>query len=134
MTPNPSDFLGLVVLGTSGDGIGQSMMASFRYRSRFRRLATRPVAWTTLTREHAALIENDPFIGRFADLVSGVAYIDGMKAIVMERLWSGFPDPPRYCLFVLAGEGVWAAADFDDWPPSWRLVGADGLEPPTLSV
>jgi hypothetical protein len=48
-----------------------------------------------------------------------MARLDGRQWIVRERDWSGWPDPPRYVLFVLEGETVWMARDFDRWPSLW---------------
>ena len=134
MTRPSSPFLGLTILRREDDGYGQSLLADLRSWDRYRTLRKGSIEWAKLLDRDAAAIEADPFIGRFADSVVGVATIDARSAIIMERMWSGWPDPPRYALFVIDAGAIWAAQDFDAWPSRWKLVGADGLEPPTLSV
>ncbi|ASY72583.1 hypothetical protein N181_22480 [Sinorhizobium fredii USDA 205] len=56
----------------------------------------------------------------FGDTTVAVAWLDGRRWIVKERFWFGWPDPPRYVLFVLESETVWMAKDFNRWPPQWR--------------
>jgi hypothetical protein len=49
------------------------------------------------------------------------AEADGETWIIMERLFSGFPDPPAYAVFFLSAEGrVIAATDMELLPGRWR--------------
>lgn len=112
-------LLGLPARKKRGDGFGQSLLADIRFARRFGRMKRQPVEWRAATAAEEDEILADPMLGRFADDVAALGEYEGMACVVLERLWHGWPDPPRYALFVVAEGAIWAAADFDDWPAAW---------------
>lgn len=111
---------GLPARKTRGDGFGQSLIADIRFARRFARMKRAAIAWREPTAGEEAEILADPMLGRFADDVTALGEYEGRACVVMERLWHGWPDPPRYVLFVVEDGKAWAAADFDTWPPAWN--------------
>ena len=103
------------------DGFGQSFFDDLRFRHHFRRACRRVVRWRVPTAGEVAAIEGHPILGRFGDHVLLVAEVDDERWIVRDRDWFGWPDPPEYVFFALAGDTIRAAADFDGWPPRWTL-------------
>jgi len=122
-------LLGLPARKKRGDGFGQSLLADLRYARRFRRMRRTAIAWREPTASEESEILADPLLGRFADDVFALGDHENRACLVMERLWHGWPDPPRYVLFVVDDGEVWAAADFDSWPRAWSEPGA---APPLL--
>ncbi|PAX08206.1 hypothetical protein CKY28_11590 [Sphingomonas lenta] len=110
--------------GVSSDGFGQSVTDDLRFLLRFRRCRRTPVAWRDPTPAEMDFWEAHPIVGRFADSTYAVAEVDGRRWVVRDRLWFGWPDPPEFAWFVLDGEAVWAAADFNDWPRAWKRPAA----------
>jgi hypothetical protein len=103
----------------TGDGFGQSHAQDLIYIARARRCRRQAVAWRAPTDEEAARWAAHPVVGRFGDGTVGVATVDGRNWVVRENDWWGWPDPDRYPFFVLDGDAVWAATDFNDWPRAW---------------
>jgi hypothetical protein len=102
------------------DGFGQSLAQDVRFFWRTRRLQRERIAWIAPDRQSERRLLDDAFLGRFADFVEGVAWHEGFACVVMERMWSGFPDPPAFAFFAMRDGEIVAAADFDDWPKVWR--------------
>ena len=121
--PEPSllvpRLLGLPARKKRGDGFGQSLLDDIRFARRFRRLRRTAIAWRVPEAAEEDLILGDPMLGRFAEDVAALGEHEGMACVVLERLWHGWPDPPRYALFAVTDGTVWAAADFDEWPAAW---------------
>ncbi|KQM86028.1 hypothetical protein ASE67_09150 [Sphingomonas sp. Leaf23] len=103
------------------DGFGQGMVDDLRFERHFRRARLRDVRWRVPTAVEVAAIEGHPILGRFGDHVLMVAEVDDERWIVRDRDWFGWPDPPEYAFFALAGDTIRAATDFDEWPPRWTL-------------
>lgn len=102
-----------------GVGIGQSMLDDIRWSSRCRAYRRRAIVWTAPTADEEAAIVADPLLGRFGDTTVGIATIDGVRCIVRDRDWFGWPDPPRFAFMAREGERIVAFADFHDWPSCW---------------
>jgi hypothetical protein len=103
----------------TSDGFGQSFADDLRYRRRFRDCRKRAVSWRTPAPEERARWDAHPIVGRFGDVTLAVADVDGRAWVVRENDWYGWPDPNRYPFFVLEGETIWAATDFNAWPAAW---------------
>ncbi|WAJ28279.1 hypothetical protein [Antarcticirhabdus aurantiaca] len=108
--------------------MGQSLCDDLRWARRFRQVRRLPVPWRSPTPQERRSICAHPTFGRFADDAVALADWGERRWIVMERTWSGWPDPPTYALFVLEGEAIWLARDFDGWPSAWREPWFDGAE------
>lgn len=103
------------------DGFGQTMIEDIRYYLRSRKCRQMQVRWRRPLPDEVATWHAHPLVNRFADDLLGLAEVDGRAWIVKDRMWSGWPDPPEYCFFVMDGDQVWAVADFDRWPNDWML-------------
>lgn len=103
------------------DGLGQSFADDIRFHLRFRSMVKQPIRWAMPTPEEEMLWECHPVVGRFGDFVIGVAAIDGAACVILERMWHGWPDPPRYCVFALRGDTIWMASDFQRLPAEWIM-------------
>ncbi|WP_288411358.1 hypothetical protein [uncultured Sphingomonas sp.] len=114
------------------DGFGQSLRDDLRFWHRFRRARSRAVAWCVPTDAERKAIEAHPILGRFGDDTIAVAEVDGERWTVRERVWHGWPDPPRYVFFATAGNTIRAAADFADWPPRWTRPDYSIVTPTTF--
>ncbi len=108
-----------------GDGLRASPWEELRWCPRFRRSRRTPIPWRKPTRDEESWASRHPDLGRFADSLFAVAAFAGRRWFVGERLWHGWPDMPRFVLFVLEDETVWAAWDFGRWPPAWPMPGTD---------
>ncbi|MBN8913793.1 MAG: hypothetical protein J0H65_17390 [Rhizobiales bacterium] len=107
------------------DGFGQSLLDDLRFLHRFRRCRTAPVAWRRPSRGEDAQYESHAVLGRFGDFTEAIATVDRRTWVVRERIFNGWPDPPRFAFFALEPDGaIWAAADFHQWPPGWSIDGA----------
>ena len=104
----------------SDDGFGQSVADDARFFLRFRAMKRRAISWRKPGEAEGAEIETHPVLGRFGDCTIAVADVDGLRCLVRERLWHGWPDPPEFVFFALATDGsIWSARDFDLWPRAW---------------
>ena len=102
------------------DGFGQSLIDDAKFVLRFRACRSRDVVWRTPTDSEQAHWAGHPIAGRFGDDTLAVCEIDGRSWVVRERLFHGWPDPPRFAFFALEDDGrVWCARDFTQWPPRW---------------
>lgn len=119
MSPILPRLLGLPARKKRGDGFGQSLLADIRFARRFARMKRAEIDWREPTAGEEDEILADPMLGRFADDVTALGEYEDRACVVLERLWHGWPDPPRYVLFVVDDGQVWAAADFDAWPSAW---------------
>ncbi|WP_235919520.1 hypothetical protein [Aureimonas psammosilenae] len=106
------------------DGLGQSLADDLRWARRFREARRLALPWRAPSAEDDRRIRAHPTMGRFADAVVALADWESRRWIVMERDWHGWPDPERYVLFVLEGETIWLARDFDRWPSGWSRPAA----------
>lgn len=107
------------------EGFGQSALDDLRFFFRFRQCRRLAVTWRKPSHDEAQTLLADPFLGRFADEVCGLAAVAGRSWIVLERDWHGWPDPPQYAFFAIASGKIWVAADFHNWPRSWTLPHVD---------
>ncbi|WOS64693.1 hypothetical protein [Sinorhizobium fredii] len=107
-------------MALEADGLGQGFWEELRWFWRFRRSRRVPVPWRRPRTTDRDWIERHTQMRRFGDTTVAVAWLDGRRWIVKERFWFGWPDPPRYVMFVLESETVWMAKDFNRWPPQWR--------------
>jgi len=100
--------------------MGQGFWIDLLWRRRFRSCATRPCDWQPADPQ---LLSDRPELLRFADWPFASTRVEDQRWVVLERLWAGFPDPPRYVFFALKPDGtIWAARDFHDWPAAWRML------------
>lgn len=112
-------LLGFVAPKSSGDGFGQSLIDEFISTLRFRRMRRAALHWRLPLPDDQRKLMNDPFFQRFADSIVGVTTFGAATCVVLERDWSGWPDPPLYALFAIADGKMWAARDFHHWPDGW---------------
>ena len=103
----------------TGDGFGQSLADDLRFLWRLRQLRRQALSWRRPTVEEERRADTHPVIGRFGDGTHAVRDGDGRWFVVRDRMWHGWPDPPEFALFVLDGDAIWCAADFDGWPGRW---------------
>ncbi|SDV50615.1 hypothetical protein [Chitinasiproducens palmae] len=103
-------------------GVGQTLFEDIRFLHRFRRYRMSAVVWRRPSEDERREIDSHPQFGRFGDDTIAVADRDGRRLIVRERFWHGWPDPPRFVFFAVAGEIIWSAADFDGWPARWSAL------------
>lgn len=103
------------------DGFGQSEADDLLYARRFQQLRRDRLSWRRPSADEARAADEHPTVGRFGSNTYAVREEGERRFIVRDRTWFGFPDPPEYALFVLDGEAIWCAADFDDWPKRWAL-------------
>lgn len=116
-------LLGSPLRPDGSDGFGQRFFEDFRFISRARKLRKTPMEWRKPSRDEEQQILADPFLGAFADDAIALAWHDGHACLVLERMWHGFPDPPRYAVFAMLESKIRLAADFHDWPACWMLPG-----------
>lgn len=105
------------------DGFGQSLIEDLRFAASARRMKRQKLTWQKLSHQQQSAVENDPFLGRFADFAIAIRTDDDQASIVLERLWHSWPDPPRFALFTMRRRAIMVAADFDCWPAGWTLEG-----------
>jgi hypothetical protein len=61
-------------------------------------------------------------LSKVADALIAAADVDSESWILLERDWSGFPDPPPFAFFAYASDGkTICEADLEQPSPSWRL-------------
>lgn len=61
----------------------------------------------------------------FTEGLDAIATVHGETWLMGERLWFGFPDPPRYVVVFLDAEArVIAAADLNHLPRGWAMPAA----------
>lgn len=102
------------------DGFGQTLWDDIRFILGFWRCRRRNVLWRKPSAAEQQMFDAHLIIGRFGDLTEFVAEVDNRRWLVRERLWWGWPDAPRYAFFVLDGERIVVATDFNVWPSPWR--------------
>ena len=102
------------------DGFGQSLADDLRSLARFRRCRRLPVEWRRPSPDDSERWDSHPIVGRLGDATYAVQEVDGRRWVVRDRMWFGWPDPPEFAWFVLDGQEIWAALDFNDWPPRWE--------------
>ncbi|KQM61467.1 MULTISPECIES: hypothetical protein [unclassified Sphingomonas] len=107
------------------DGFGQSLLDDLLWIGRVRRYRQMAMTWRKPTADEEVAIVADPLLGRFGDDTIGLAEINGLRCIVRDHDWFGWPDPPRFVFFALAGNRVVAAAGFHDWPSCWTPAPPD---------
>jgi len=104
------------------DGVGQSLLEDVRYIWRFMGCWQRTIVWRAPDVAERKRYDEHPLFGRFGDDTIAIADIDGRRWIVRERLFYGWPDPPRYVFFALeAADRIWSGADFHQWPRAWTM-------------
>ena len=104
---------------TPPDGFGQTLAEDLRFLARFRRCRRRATSWREPSAEERRGHDAHRVLGRFGDYSIATATMDGELWLVRERDWHGWPDPPRYAFFALAGDDIRVAADFDYRPIAW---------------
>ena len=61
-------------------------------------------------------------LSKVADSLIAAADVSGESWILLERDWSGFPDPPPFAFFAYRSNGeTICEADLDQPSPLWRL-------------
>ena len=109
------------------DGLGQGFWTDILWSWRFRRLRSRAIAWEKPSYQEQAAWRADPELSRFGDFLVAVASIDGRRAWILENIWNGWPDPPRFAALVREPDGaIWLATNFHHWPKAWTKP--EGLE------
>jgi hypothetical protein len=108
------------------NGFGQSLWDDLRYAFRFWSRRRRAVTWRAPTEAEQREFEAHPVISRFGDPLPLVADVGTERWLVRERMWWGWPDPPRYVFFALEGGRIFVAQDFNSWPAGWRPRPDDG--------
>lgn len=106
--------------GSDEDGLGQSMVTELRWWWRWRSLSRRVIRWRKPERAEKDAIDGHPQMGRFGDFTIAVSEFEGYRAVVRERMWSGWPGPSTFVVFVYEGEHIWTAWDFYEWPECWE--------------
>lgn len=103
-------------------GLKQSFLKGALWAWRCQRLRTRALTWQDPTPQAQAAFDADPVVSRFGDAVIATTTIAGRDAWVLENDWHGFPDPPRFALFVFdTRRRFHIAANFADWPADWVM-------------
>jgi hypothetical protein len=107
---------------------GQSLADDLRFLARFLRCRQTIVDWRAPSPAELLTVEEHATISCFGDNTVAVAHVEGRQWIVRERDWFGWPDAPRYALFILDDGLIWTARDFNTWPTTWHLLhsGASG--------
>jgi hypothetical protein len=106
-------------------GFGQSLLEDLRFLTRFLRCRKMRVQWRPPSSAERLAVETHETVARFGDDTIAVAYVEGRQWIVRERDWFGWPDAPRYVLFILSDGLIWTARDFNAWPTNWHLLHLD---------
>lgn len=102
------------------DGLGQSALDDLVWHWRFWRSRRSDIPWRAPTPGDQRWVDASSRIARFGDFTLAVADYGGKRWVIRERIWSGWPDPPTYAIFVFEGDGIWMARDFEHWPRAWR--------------
>ena len=105
-----------------GDGLGQGLLQDLAWQWRFRQSRKWPIPWRKPDEDETRRYGACPRIGRFGDFTHAIADFAGKRWIVRERMWSGWPDPPTYAVFVFDGDALWMARDFERWPAAWAVI------------
>jgi hypothetical protein len=100
-------------------GFGQSFWEDLRYVFRFWIRRGRAITWRVPSDAEQRKLDAHPIIGRFGNQTRFVADVGTERWLVRDRDWWGWPDPPRYAYFVLDGDRLVVAADFNAWPVAW---------------
>ena len=105
---------------TLREGFGQSLLEDVGFVLRFRRCRRTLVHWRSPSLTERAAIDGHPVFGRFGDQTLYVADCGVERWIIRDRDWWGWPDPPRYVFFAVAGPTIRVAVDFNHWPNRWN--------------
>jgi len=82
----------------------------------------RQVDWRLPSAAELQAFKEHRRLSKIADALIAVADVAGEAWLLMERDWSGFPDPPPFAFFAYAADGkVICEADLDEPSPTWRL-------------
>ena len=103
------------------DGFGQSFIDDLRFLARLRRYRRLAVRWEAPSWQEERDWDDHPIVGRFGDMTIATALIAGRRCVLRDRDWFGWPDPPRYAVFILDGQDIWAAGDMNVLPPCWTV-------------
>jgi len=101
------------------DGLGQGLMQDLLWFLRFRRATRRAIPWRRPSADDEGWIGKRPRLVHFGEGTVAVTEYAGRRWIVRDSDYFGWPDGPRYTLFVLEGEAVWMAWGFNTWPTAW---------------
>ena len=102
------------------DGLGQSSVTDLKWIKRFKEVSRRNIAWRTPIASDIARFEAFQELQKFGDFLVAAADTAAQHLFVVERIWNGWPDPPRFAFFAISGDHtIWAAADFHRWPRRW---------------
>lgn len=106
----------------SSDGFGQSLWDQQRFFWRNFHDRRMTITWRKPTQMERTLYDGHAIISRFGDETHAIADIDGRVGVIRERDFHGWPDPPRWVVFVLEADGrIWTAADYNQLPRRWNL-------------
>jgi hypothetical protein len=88
---------------------------------RFEAFATREIEWRKVN--FTAWRETHPLAKDAPDFE---ADCDGQRLLLVENMFSGFPDPPAWTLYIVEGRPLEARSlgSFDWWPRGWSGNGA----------
>ncbi len=96
--------------------LAETVVDRLRIATRERRM----VSWRHPDSEERARFGG--VVEMFADALDAIATSEGETWLMGERLWFGFPDPPRYMVVFLDAESrVIAATDLDRLPQGWMI-------------
>lgn len=101
------------------DGLGQGLIHDVLWFLRFWRCRCHAIPWRVPADADESRINSRPRLARFGDDTVAVADWEGRSWIVRQSDFFGWPDGPRYTLFVLEGDAVWMAWGFYTWPATW---------------
>ncbi|MBB1178303.1 hypothetical protein DSM05_03935 [Pseudomonas sp. FW305-3-2-15-E-TSA4] len=114
MTDRRAGFANKVTKGVPSSGLMNDKRANERLR--------RTVEWRTPTSTEQKAFEAHRTLKTYADFLVAAVETDDESWILMERVWHGFPDPPRWIFIAFGPDGrTICGGDFDHIPTNWTM-------------
>ena len=114
MTDRRAGFANKVTKGAPSSGLMNDKRANERLR--------RTVEWRTPTSTEQKAFEAHRTLKTYADFLVAAVETDDESWILMERVWHGFPDPPRWIFIAFGPDGrTICGGDFDHIPTNWTM-------------
>ncbi|MEO9969298.1 MAG: hypothetical protein ABJG15_05635 [Hyphomonadaceae bacterium] len=104
--------------------VRHGLLSGHRFRSR----AKRKTKWRNATPEEHAWLKAQPDLDPLGDFLCLAPKIDDELWLLIERVWNGFPDPPKFAFVAYDKDlNLIVAKDFQHCPSRWSLPEPEAL-------
>ena len=110
------------MLPTKPLSLKTSLTHGVRHWRGFRVRAKRATVWRQASPEEHAWLKTQPELETLGDFLWLAPDIEDELWLLIERVWNGFPDPPKYAFLAFdLGGALMIAKDFDHLSTGWTL-------------